>query len=277
MVSLASLAHHLKHPGQLWRAFVVAIVTASIQFSLPLAAKWICGVSITTWCFCEGSVLPGTLNLFQTPEAARAPAQVASQPLFCEGFVLPAHRQVVLVCEGGCGDMSVDQRCCCLPAGVPGGREADGEGGKEGGKEPPSLTCSPAVLILCLWPGLGRRAASVTCPSQTPTQVSSAPPAAAPRRAAGRLTAGVLLRVPGSLGDTRFSFRFRQSVGRRAVKLTEDVYNRDAPVSLQVRNLPGDSAWTLMTSSRTVPSHQVTFCLLRGRCPISLVTSTSDK
>uniref|UniRef100_A0A674MK52 DENN/MADD domain containing 6B n=1 Tax=Takifugu rubripes TaxID=31033 RepID=A0A674MK52_TAKRU len=37
----------------------------------------------------------------------------------------------------------------------------------------------------------------------------------------------------GCLGDTQFSFRFRQSVGRRALQLTEDVYNRDAPVSLQ--------------------------------------------
>lgn len=37
----------------------------------------------------------------------------------------------------------------------------------------------------------------------------------------------------GCLGDTQFTFRFRQSVGRRALKLTEDVYNRDAPVSLQ--------------------------------------------
>lgn len=40
---------------------------------------------------------------------------------------------------------------------------------------------------------------------------------------------------PGCLGDTQFSFRFRQSVGRRALRLTEDIYNRDAPVSLQVR------------------------------------------
>uniref|UniRef100_H3CCG5 DENN/MADD domain containing 6B n=1 Tax=Tetraodon nigroviridis TaxID=99883 RepID=H3CCG5_TETNG len=37
----------------------------------------------------------------------------------------------------------------------------------------------------------------------------------------------------GGLGDTQFSFRFRQSVGRRAAKQTEDVYNRDAPVWLQ--------------------------------------------
>lgn len=67
------------------------------------------------------------------------------------------------------------------------------------------------------------------------------------------LTSHVLLRFPGCLGDTQFSFRFRQSVGRRALKLTEDVYNRDAPVSLQVRNLLMEAANTppLMTSSLT--------------------------
>uniref|UniRef100_A0A7N8WN48 UDENN domain-containing protein n=1 Tax=Mastacembelus armatus TaxID=205130 RepID=A0A7N8WN48_9TELE len=38
---------------------------------------------------------------------------------------------------------------------------------------------------------------------------------------------------PGCLGDTQFSFRLRQSVGRRTSRFTEDVYNRDAPVTLQ--------------------------------------------
>uniref|UniRef100_A0A8C9YV87 DENN/MADD domain containing 6B n=1 Tax=Sander lucioperca TaxID=283035 RepID=A0A8C9YV87_SANLU len=37
----------------------------------------------------------------------------------------------------------------------------------------------------------------------------------------------------GCLGDTQFSFRLRQSVGRRAWRLQEDVYNRDAPATLQ--------------------------------------------
>lgn len=43
------------------------------------------------------------------------------------------------------------------------------------------------------------------------------------------------LRFPGCLGDTQFSFRLRQSVGRRATRRQEEVYNRDAPVTLQVR------------------------------------------
>uniref|UniRef100_A0A8D3AQN1 UDENN domain-containing protein n=1 Tax=Scophthalmus maximus TaxID=52904 RepID=A0A8D3AQN1_SCOMX len=38
---------------------------------------------------------------------------------------------------------------------------------------------------------------------------------------------------PGCLGDTQFSFRLRQSVGRRASRSREDIYNRDAPVTLQ--------------------------------------------
>ncbi|XP_034719958.1 protein DENND6B-like [Etheostoma cragini] len=38
----------------------------------------------------------------------------------------------------------------------------------------------------------------------------------------------------GGLGDTQFSFRLRQSVGRRAWRLREDIYNRDAPPTLQV-------------------------------------------
>uniref|UniRef100_A0A671UDH8 DENN/MADD domain containing 6B n=1 Tax=Sparus aurata TaxID=8175 RepID=A0A671UDH8_SPAAU len=42
----------------------------------------------------------------------------------------------------------------------------------------------------------------------------------------------VLLHFPGCLGDTQFSFRLRQSVGRRASRFREDVYNRDAPVTL---------------------------------------------
>ncbi|KAM9705243.1 LOW QUALITY PROTEIN: protein DENND6B [Menidia menidia] len=37
----------------------------------------------------------------------------------------------------------------------------------------------------------------------------------------------------GCLGDTQFSFRFRQSVGRRASRLKTDVYDRDAPITLQ--------------------------------------------
>ncbi|XP_067347180.1 protein DENND6B isoform X3 [Channa argus] len=37
----------------------------------------------------------------------------------------------------------------------------------------------------------------------------------------------------GCLGDTQFSFRLRQSVGRRMSRFSDDVYNRDAPVTLQ--------------------------------------------
>ncbi|XP_071764325.1 protein DENND6B [Centroberyx gerrardi] len=37
----------------------------------------------------------------------------------------------------------------------------------------------------------------------------------------------------GCLGDTQFSFRLRQSVGRRGSWFGEDAYNRDAPVTLQ--------------------------------------------
>ncbi|XP_074481080.1 protein DENND6B isoform X2 [Sebastes fasciatus] len=37
----------------------------------------------------------------------------------------------------------------------------------------------------------------------------------------------------GCLGDTVFSFRLRQSVGRRVSRFREDVYNRDAPATLQ--------------------------------------------
>uniref|UniRef100_A0A3Q3J010 UDENN domain-containing protein n=1 Tax=Monopterus albus TaxID=43700 RepID=A0A3Q3J010_MONAL len=37
----------------------------------------------------------------------------------------------------------------------------------------------------------------------------------------------------GCLGDTHFSFRLRQSVGRRALRFRDNVYNRDAPVTLQ--------------------------------------------
>lgn len=37
----------------------------------------------------------------------------------------------------------------------------------------------------------------------------------------------------GCLGDTQFSFRMRQSVGRRGSRLRDDIYNRDAPVTLQ--------------------------------------------
>lgn len=42
------------------------------------------------------------------------------------------------------------------------------------------------------------------------------------------------LRFPGCLGDTQFSFRLRQSVGRRDARRQEEVYNRDAPGPLQV-------------------------------------------
>lgn len=43
--------------------------------------------------------------------------------------------------------------------------------------------------------------------------------------------------IPGCLGDTQFSFRLRQSVGRSSSWFgQEDAYNRDAPVTLQVRN-----------------------------------------
>uniref|UniRef100_A0A3Q3NFU8 UDENN domain-containing protein n=1 Tax=Mastacembelus armatus TaxID=205130 RepID=A0A3Q3NFU8_9TELE len=44
---------------------------------------------------------------------------------------------------------------------------------------------------------------------------------------------------PGCLGDTQFSFRLRQSVGRRTSRFTEDVYNRDAPVTLEVSHFFG--------------------------------------
>ncbi|KAM8909088.1 protein DENND6B isoform 1-T1 [Spinachia spinachia] len=37
----------------------------------------------------------------------------------------------------------------------------------------------------------------------------------------------------GCIGDTQFSFRLRHSVGRRGSKVREDVYNRDAPPTLQ--------------------------------------------
>lgn len=37
----------------------------------------------------------------------------------------------------------------------------------------------------------------------------------------------------GCLGDTQFSFRFRQSIGRKSCDFGEDAYNRDAPVTLQ--------------------------------------------
>ncbi|XP_062238982.1 protein DENND6B isoform X2 [Platichthys flesus] len=37
----------------------------------------------------------------------------------------------------------------------------------------------------------------------------------------------------GCLGDTQFSFRLRQSVGRRSSRVRDDVYNQDAPVTLQ--------------------------------------------
>lgn len=83
-----------------------------------------------------------------------------------------------------------------------------------------------------------RRAASAICPSRTPTQVSSGelPP---PRPVAVfcyDITVG--LRFPGCLGDTQFSFRLRQSVGRRAARRQEEAYNRDAPITLQVSTKP---------------------------------------
>ncbi|XP_077399427.1 protein DENND6B isoform X1 [Vanacampus margaritifer] len=37
----------------------------------------------------------------------------------------------------------------------------------------------------------------------------------------------------GCIGDTQFSFRMRQSVGRRHSRLSNDLYNRDAPAALQ--------------------------------------------
>ncbi|XP_047431311.1 protein DENND6B-like, partial [Mugil cephalus] len=37
----------------------------------------------------------------------------------------------------------------------------------------------------------------------------------------------------GCLGDTQFSFRLRESVGRRASRFRDDIYNREAPVTLQ--------------------------------------------
>lgn len=43
------------------------------------------------------------------------------------------------------------------------------------------------------------------------------------------------LSIPGSLGDTQFSFRFRQSGGQRNALYGDDFeYNREAAVSLQV-------------------------------------------
>lgn len=93
-----------------------------------------------------------------------------------------------------------------------------------------------AVLTVCLWAHFGRKAASATWPSRTPTQVGSWSLVDSRGLPQELLSAHVFLLSPGCLGDTQFSFRFRQSVGRRALKLTEDVYNRDAPVSLQVGN-----------------------------------------
>ena len=49
-----------------------------------------------------------------------------------------------------------------------------------------------------------------------------------------KLTVSVCL-FPGCLGDTQFSFRFRQSIGRNSPDFGEDAYDRDAPVTLQVR------------------------------------------
>uniref|UniRef100_A0A672Z6J8 Uncharacterized protein n=1 Tax=Sphaeramia orbicularis TaxID=375764 RepID=A0A672Z6J8_9TELE len=43
----------------------------------------------------------------------------------------------------------------------------------------------------------------------------------------------------GSLGDTQFSFRMRQSVGRRGSRFRDDIYNRDAPVTLEVSHFCG--------------------------------------
>lgn len=79
-----------------------------------------------------------------------------------------------------------------------------------------------------------RKAASATCRSRTRTQVTSV--WMMPCETAGATRSSpVFLHFPGCLGDTQFSFRLRQSVGRRAPRLREDVYNRDAPVTLQVR------------------------------------------
>uniref|UniRef100_A0A672G8R5 UDENN domain-containing protein n=1 Tax=Salarias fasciatus TaxID=181472 RepID=A0A672G8R5_SALFA len=43
----------------------------------------------------------------------------------------------------------------------------------------------------------------------------------------------------GCLGDTQFSFRLRQSVGRRASRSRDDVYNREAPVTLETSHFFG--------------------------------------
>ncbi|XP_061662289.1 protein DENND6B isoform X2 [Syngnathoides biaculeatus] len=48
-----------------------------------------------------------------------------------------------------------------------------------------------------------------------------------------RLPVVVSLGSPGSIGDTRFSFRMRQSVGRSRPGLPDDIYNRDAVAALQ--------------------------------------------
>uniref|UniRef100_A0A3B4Y1T4 DENN/MADD domain containing 6B n=1 Tax=Seriola lalandi dorsalis TaxID=1841481 RepID=A0A3B4Y1T4_SERLL len=48
-----------------------------------------------------------------------------------------------------------------------------------------------------------------------------------------------LCSFPGCLGDTQFSFRLRQSVGRRASRFRDDAYNRDAPVTLEVSHFFG--------------------------------------
>ncbi len=62
--------------------------------------------------------------------------------------------------------------------------------------------------------------------------------------------------IPGCIGDTQFSFRLRQSVGRSSSWFgQEDVYNKDAPVTLQVRNR--------LALIKTFPSITSDWCVLR--------------
>ncbi|XP_054623457.1 protein DENND6B isoform X2 [Dunckerocampus dactyliophorus] len=62
---------------------------------------------------------------------------------------------------------------------------------------------------------------------ETPTQVNVS-------RSPRSLSHVIYVRVfPGCIGDTQFSFRMRQSVGRRHSRPREVVYNRDAPAVLQ--------------------------------------------
>lgn len=90
---------------------------------------------------------------------------------------------------------------------------------------------------------VNRRAAFATCLSQIPTQVSLGE-LLLPSSLTVCFSNIMPLCFLGCLGDTQFTFRLRQSVGRRVTRRQEEVYNRDAPVTLQVSVkllLPGSS------------------------------------